>query len=621
MSKLFLSMGFSICGLCFSILILLMYLDKKKSKITSSGLFSSLLIFTIILLVLEIGYISSMTGDKVSILTSILCRTYLIGILAWMISFVDYIIVVGTDFVTDDKKREKIRRNYLIMLIGVMFIASIGTCLVGIDYNITANVYSFGGNAVNFVYVVMLMMFLIIFLAILFNKLRYVKEQRLIIYFSFVFLIAIILLQLINGYDYNIQTFIFSLMMAMMYFTVENQDNKLITELEKSKEKAQISDRAKTEFLTSMSHDIRTPMNTILGFSEALLNERELTEEIVKRDTKNIHDAGVSLLDLINNILDISRIESDKEKVTLKEYDLQMLVFEINSIITSKINSKEITFSVNVDQELPKRYLGDYSKICKVIVNVLLNALNYTNYGKLTLDIHKKQDSPDFAFEIMISNTGHAMQEDTFQIEFEDFVKIDSELDNKVDSVLLGLIVAKRFVSMMSGEINFKNEVGRGTRYFITIPQKVVLEDKIGDVFENMSKDVPDERVLEIPDKRILVVDDNKINIKLAVRLLQGYKAKIDEANSGNECLEMIKNNNYDIIFLDHMMPEMDGVATLKALKTSGYKVPPVIALTANSYSGIREKYLDEGFDDYLGKPISYRELNKIMHRFFDVEE
>ena len=614
-------MGFSICGLCFSILILLMYLDKKKSKITSSGLFSSLLIFTIILLVLEIGYISSMSGGRVSILTTILCRAYLIGILAWMISFIDYIIVVGTDFITDDKKREKIRRNYLWLLIGVMFIASVGTCLVGIDYNITANVYSFGGSAVNIVYVVMLMMFLIIFLAILFNKLRYVKEQRLIIYFSFVFLIAILLLQLINGYDYNIQTFIFSLMMAMMYFTVENQDNKLILELEKSKEKAQISDKAKTEFLTSMSHDIRTPMNTILGFSEALLNERELTEEIVKRDTKNIHDAGVSLLDLINNILDISRIESDKEKVTLKEYDLQMLVFEINSIITSKINSKEISFSVNVDPELPKRYLGDYSKICKVIVNVLLNALNYTNYGKLTLDIHKRNDNPDFAFEIMISNTGHAMQEDTFQIEFEDFVKIDSELDNKVDSVLLGLIVAKRFVSMMNGEINFKNEVGRGTRYFITIPQKVVLEDKIGDVFENMSKDVPNERALEIPDKRILVVDDNKINIKLAVRLLEGYKAKIDEANSGNECLEMIKNNTYDIIFLDHMMPEMDGVATLKALKTSGYKIPPVIALTANSYSGIREKYLDEGFDDYLGKPISYRELNKIMHRFFDKEE
>ncbi len=621
MSKLFLSMGFSICGLCFSILILLMYLDKKKSKITSSGLFSSLLIFTIILLVLEIGYISSMSGGRVSILTTILYRAYLIGILAWMISFIDYIIVVGTDFITDDLKREKIRRNYLWLLIGVMFIASVGTCLVGIDYNITANVYSFGGSAVNIVYVVMLMMFLIIFLAILFNKLRYVKEQRLIIYFSFVFLIAILLLQLINGYDYNIQTFIFSLMMAMMYFTVENQDNKLILELEKSKEKAQISDKAKTEFLTSMSHDIRTPMNTILGFSEALLNERELTEEIVKRDTKNIHDAGVSLLDLINNILDISRIESDKEKVTLKEYDLQMLVFEINSIITSKINSKEISFSVNVDPELPKRYLGDYSKICKVIVNVLLNALNYTNYGKLTLDIHKSNDNPDFAFEIMISNTGHAMQEDTFQIEFEDFVKIDSELDNKVDSVLLGLIVAKRFVSMMSGEINFKNEVGRGTRYFITIPQKVVLEDKIGDVFENMSKDVPNERALEIPDKRILVVDDNKINIKLAVRLLEGYKAKIDEANSGNECLEMIKNNTYDIIFLDHMMPEMDGVATLKALKTSGYKIPPVIALTANSYSGIREKYLDEGFDDYLGKPISYRELNKIMHRFFDKEE
>ena len=319
--------------------------------------------------------------------------------------------------------------------------------------------------------------------------------------------------------------------------------------------------------------------------------------------------------------MDISRIESNREEVVVKEYDLQTLVFEINSIITSKIDNKEITFEMLVDQNLPRMYYGDYTKVCKIIINVLLNALHYTNYGKVTLDIHEKQPKGEkFAFEIIVSNTGHAMLEENFNIDFNDFVKINNGLENKIDSVALGLIVAKRLIQMLGGDISFKNETGRGTKYFITLEQPVALEDKIGDIFANHSKDVPSERILELADKKILIVDDNKINIKLASRLLEGYKVTIDSAESGNECIEKVKTTNYDLIFLDHMMPGMDGVSTLKALKTSGYKIPPVIALTANSYAGIKDKYLDEGFDDYLAKPINYKDLNKLMHKFFDKE-
>ena len=173
---------------------------------------------------------------------------------------------------------------------------------------------------------------------------------------------------------------------------------------------------------------------------------------------------------------------------------------------------------------------------------------------------------------------------------------------------------------MMGGSIDFKNETGKGTKYYIVLPQTIALEDKVGNIFENTSRDVPEERVLDLSDKKILIVDDNSINIKLAVRLLEGYRAAIDSATSGAECVEKVKNNYYDMIFLDHMMPEMDGVATLKALKSSGYKYDKIIALTANSYAGIKEKYLDEGFDDYLAKPINYRDLNKLMHKFFDKE-
>jgi CheY-like chemotaxis protein len=368
-----------------------------------------------------------------------------------------------------------------------------------------------------------------------------------------------------------------------------------------------------------MSHEIRTPMSTILGFSETLLAQKEWDPNVVKEDVNSIHDAGVTLLSLINNILDISRIESEREKLVEREYELQDLIFEINSIFSSKINNSEITFEIIVDPELPKRFYGDYQKISKIVLNILMNALKYTNYGKITLTFGRKDiGEGKFCFEIVVSNTGHAMKEEYLNFDFNDFVKIGETIDgNNIDSVTLGFVVAKRLIDMMEGKMDFLNEAGKGTNYYVYLEQKVINEEKIGDIFANKSKDVPENRVLDLSGKKVLIVDDNAINITIAKRLLEGYKVEVDSAKSGHECVEKVKTTKYDLIFLDHMMPEMDGVATLNVIKSSEYSVPPVIALTANSYSGIREKYLEEGFNDYLAKPINYKDLNKLMHRFF----
>ncbi|MDO4996794.1 MAG: response regulator, partial [Bacilli bacterium] len=371
----------------------------------------------------------------------------------------------------------------------------------------------------------------------------------------------------------------------------------------------------------NMSNEIRTPMNTIIGFAESLLSEKDLTEEIVKRDMAYIHDSSITLLELINNILDISRIESGREKIAIKDYQLQDMVFEVNSLVTAKMKNKEVTFNINIDHNLPRTLKGDSQKIVKVIVNILTCAVNYTSYGKIDLNINKHQrEDGKFEFEILVANTGHALQEQDFDLSFNDFIKVGTERDNTIDGVKLGLMCAKEYADMMGGHIEFKNEVGKGTRYFFYLEQEIADNSPCGDIFAHASDKI-EHKLFDLTGKRVLVVDDSKVNVKLAQRLLAPYNLVIDTALSGNECLELVKNNKYDMIFLDHMMPEMDGVTTLKFLKSNQTDLPPVIALTANSYNGAKEKYAELGFSSYLAKPISYKELNKIMYEFFYNED
>ena len=618
-TSLFSSFGFSICALPFILLITVIYFSKKKFKGIENNVFAFLLIFTIILLSLEIVCVHTMSiRDKIPILNEVLCRGFILCCIIWVTCLAAYVISLAyRNKEVKNRKKVIIRISiFAFIIISTLFIVS---CTQPLNYvGGYGNLHVIMGPAVNVIYVAGLIFGVVLILSLFTNKMDLPLYQRLPIYFVVVFFSIITSIQFALGYDFNDLAFFFAFCVVCLYFTIESQDNMLVKKLKVQKEKAEITNNAKTEFLTNMSHEIRTPMNTILGFSESLLNEKNLTEEVVKKDALSIHDASITLLDLINNILDISRIEAGKEKKEEKEYFIKDLVYEVNSVINAKINKEVLDFKIDVDKNIPSRYYGDYLKLYKIINFLIVNSIKYTNYGKINLNISGIWlEDGQYELSFVISNTGHAMKKEYFDIDFNDFIKLGKGSQNSMDSTALGLLIAKRLALLIGAELNFKNEVGHGTKYFVKIKQKVVDENVVGNIFEDFTTNSNDNKIIDCTGKKVLVVDDNKVNLELSKRLLASYNFTITLCDSGKKCLEEVKYENYDIIFLDHMMPEMDGITTLKLLKESDLTKAKVIALTANSYVGIKEKFISEGFDDYLSKPISVKELNRIINNYF----
>ena len=614
------SMALGIVGLTFSTIILCLYFWKKRANVEetlTTLFFKFLVVFLVILGFYEIVCIISMAhADTHPVLNEILCRIHILLDIIWAAVFMVYIYSVTRSKSDDLLEYIKGRRILTLVVIFAVIITYVASCLLKVTYHsaVNPNFMVIGGPALYPVYVIAGIGCIAITIIMLKFKNTLVKNLRFpVIYFMtlFTFLVAIEFIWF--EYRVNYIYFVFCFLHMGMFFTIESQDKRLLTQVEKGRKEAEIANKAKTEFLSNISHEIRTPMNTILGFSQALLEEQKLTEDTVKRDAINIKEASSSLLELINNILDISRIESGKEMVDSKDYKLENLLMEVNSIVSSKVSKDVLELKINVDPNIPTMYNGDSNKIYKILINVLLNAITHTKFGSVSLDVGGAYVGDSFKLSFVISNTGHEMSEIEFNKSFEDFAE-GTSTNSAVDSVKLGLIVAKRLIEIINGTIDFKNEKGKGTRYIISIDQKVVDDMRIGNVFIE-SKYNYDEDKYDFTGKKILIVDDNKMNIKLAERLLSQFKMNITSAYNGRECIDLVKNNTYDIILLDHMMPELDGVATVHILRESGVSLP-IIALTANSYTGSKDNYIKEGFTDYLAKPIRYRDLYRLLAKY-----
>ena len=613
----FASIGFSFCALLFIVLIIFMYSRKEKYKNIENTLFILLLATTIFLIADEFIYAFGLyraNGGEPAAWAKFFCYVFLSGNIIWMGMFIYYMLVQCTRKYEREVK-DRLRKIILYIEAPIVLVfATIGWVYGKLNFHTEPDhILNFSDGATNIGYIFGAIVIIVIIYWLVTTSKGMTTDQKKPLILAVVIVVGSLALQFfVQEADYNIQCFQYAIILMALFFTLENQDNRLLIDREKSKEEAEKVNAAQTQFLTSMSHEIRTPMSTIMGFSEALLMDKEVTEEEVKKDTKYIHAAAITLLDLINNILDLSRIDSEKEQVVEQEYSLKESLLEISEAMNAKTENKNVNFEMKINEELPQKYVGDAPKINKIILNLLSYLLNKGEIRNITLNVDQyKTEGDEFTFYYSILIAANLLV-DEFKILTDEYENIQ---DNKVNNDTLGLLVAKRYINMLNGNSSISSTEDY-IKYDIYIQQQVSDPAKIGNIFAEI-KNIENVK-LNLEGKKILVVDDNPINIKLISRLLGEYNPQVDSCISGIECIEKVQSNNYDLIFLDHMMPGLDGIETLKRMKDLMPKIPPVVALTANSYSGAREKYKSDGFYDYLAKPFNVNDLKNLLVSIFN---
>lgn len=606
------SLYFQICSLFYIVLLNVTFFSKKRLQSLENKLFSYMIITNLLGIILDIisTYLAIINANYTLLI--IFCKSYLVYLLIWITLMTAYIYVISVNgFKKKSKERTKNQEKNSRFFKFLIILATISVLLVIVLplYSNRSNgrIYTYGPSAVISYMISGICIF--VWLICMFKNFKNLKSKKYLPMFAYM-TIGLIATAIQAIYpEILIITSMETFITFLMYFTIENPDMKMIEQLNIARAQAEKANRAKSDFLSNMSHEIRTPLNAIVGFSQAL-QEEDLPDS-AKDEVSDIVSASNSLLELVNGILDISKIEADKLEIVNTEYSFKNVYNDLVALTRARMGEKPLDLRLSYDESIPSVLYGDHTRVKQIILNLLTNAVKYTKEGYVSFKVSSVIEGDVCRLIVSVEDSGIGIKNENIDKLFMKFERFDLDKNITIEGTGLGLAITKKLVDLMHGKIVVQSVYGKGSKFTVALDQKIVRGKEA--VLESHEAKV---ELFEVPDKKVLVVDDNKINLKVAARLLSNYKVNVELVESGFECLEKVKTNTYDLILMDDMMPKMSGVETFHKLKENNSFNTPVVALTANAITGMKEKYLSEGFNGYLSKPIDKLELNIIMKKY-----